>query len=169
MPLDAAVKLPTKPRPKPVRLSPAERAQRATAKTAAIASAFGEIGRVNGTMMPESKKPGDKLAWEYWAASELSSLAEKRRDAAKAAAVKGGVIPDYGAHPLEVDTRATIYISDLVTISVDVTRQATKLNGLALVADLVAAGIKPALLKRLVKKHTKSFNGAHGITAVLTG
>jgi hypothetical protein len=166
MPLDAAIK------PKPARSAkPAapSRAQRATEKTAAIASAFQEIGRVNGTMMPLSKKADDKLAWEYFAASELSSLAEKRRDVAKLAAVKGGVIPDYSAHPLEVGTSATAYISDLLTIGVKVTAQADRVNVLGLVADLKAAGVETRLLKRLVKRHTKSFAGAHSVTALLTG
>lgn len=170
MPLDAATKPPAKPRStRPASLSTAERAQRATEKTALIAAAFGEIGRVNGTMMPKSNKSDDPAVYEYCVASLLTQLGERRREDAKKALVARGVIPDYSAQPLAVGTAETVYVSDLLTVGVKVTAQADRVNVLALVADLKAAGVKPALLKRLVKRHTKSFAGAHGITALLVG
>lgn len=169
MPLDATAKPPAKQRAaKPPKLTAAERAQRATERTAELATAFSLVGHRFGGLEEKVTTP-DKLAFEYWAASEISSLAEKRRDEAKKAAVTGGVIPDFKANPLDVGTRSTLYISELLTIAVDVTQQAPRLDGLALVADLVKAGVKPGLLKRLVKRHTKTFAGAHVITATLTG
>ena len=52
---------------------------------------------------------------------------------------------------------------------VKVTQQASRLNVDAFVADLAAAGVKTALLRKLRKRHTTDFSGAHIITALLTG
>jgi hypothetical protein len=51
-----------------------------------------------------------------------------------------------------------------VTINLKVVPQAPRVNTAALVAALEQAGVKPALLKRLVKKHTEKFGGAHIFT-----
>jgi hypothetical protein len=137
-------------------------------KTAAITDAFAEIGRVNGTMPPRSRNAKDKLAWEYWTASLLNRLAEARRDKAKRAAVAGDVLPDHTAHPLPVGTVETVYTGALVTIGMKVVEQADRLDVAGFVADLEKSGVASRLLKRLVKRHTRSFPGAHVFTASLT-
>jgi hypothetical protein len=130
--------------------------------TDAIAEAFTAIGYPN-----ESRNARDRLAEEYWSASLLSRFADARREKAKKAAVTGGVLPDHLTHPYPVGTSETIYAGATVTINLKVVPQADRLNTAALVADLQKAGVKPALLKRLVKKHTETFGGAHIFTASL--
>jgi hypothetical protein len=132
-------------------------------RTATITEAFGEIG----IALPRSRNAQDKLADEYWAASVLAGLAEKRREKAKRAAVAGNVLPDHAAHPLAIGTAETVYTGALVRIDVKVVEQADRVDVVGFVADLERAGVKLATLKRLRKKHTKSFAGAHVFTASL--
>jgi hypothetical protein len=130
--------------------------------TDAVAEGFAAIGYPPGT-----RNARDRLAEEYWSASLLSRLADARREKAKKAAVTGGVLPDHLAEPYPIGTAATVYAGPTVTISLKVVPQADRVNTAALVADLQKAGVKPALLKRLVKKHTEQFGGAHIFTAAL--
>jgi hypothetical protein len=60
-----------------------------------------------------------------------------------------------------------VYASDVVTISVKVVEQADRVNVAALVADLEKTGIALRTLRRLVKKHTTPYAGAHIFTASL--
>ena len=144
-------------------------AARASDRTEALTDAFAELGRANGTAMPPTRKTKDKLAFEYWVASLLNRLAEARRDKAKRVAVAGGVLPDHAANPLPVGTSEIVFVGERVTIALKVVGQTDRVNVPALMADLVKAGVKPAVLKRLVKKHTESFAGAHVFTASVTG
>jgi hypothetical protein len=84
------------------------------------------------------------------------------------AAVAGGLLPDHTADPMPVGTFETVYSGSLVTITVKVANQPDRVAVPALLADLEAAGVKAALLRRLVKKHSTSFAGAHTFTASLT-
>ena len=143
-------------------------AQAPATKTDALTATFAEIGRPRGAAA--SRKPTkDVLAWEYAVSSLLARLSDARRDKAKKAAIAGGVLPDYAANPLPIGTADTVYVSPLVTIGLKVVAQAERVNVPNLVADLLAAGVKPAVLTKLIKKNTESFAGAHVFTASLTG
>ena len=135
--------------------------------TAAVTEAFLDIGHINGTALPKAKGATEKIAWEYWVSSLLAQLAEVRREKAKRAAIAGGVLPDIAANPLPVGTTQAVYAGTLVTIGVKVVGQSDRVNVPALVADMLAAGFAPRVVKRLVKKHTRSFAGAHVFTASL--
>lgn len=139
----------------------------ATPKPDANAAARAELDATLAATMARAKTARDRLAVTLWASKRGVSLNEAWADAAKKAAIAEGLIPDYAANPLPVGTVATVYSSALVTIGVQVTQQAPRLNVDAFVADLVAAGVKVATLRRLRKKHTTVFNGAHVITALL--
>jgi hypothetical protein len=103
----------------------------------------------------------------YAVATQSGSLNETWRDDAKKALIACGALPDYGKEPLPVGTQLTIYSDPLVTVGVKVVAQAPRLHADAFCADLLAAGVKPAVLKRLRKKHTVEFNGSHILTALL--
>lgn len=137
----------------------------AATKTDLISAAFSEIGKAQ---LPTTKSTKDKLALEYWAASLLNRLSEARREKAKKAAVMGGVLPDHTSNPLAIGSAETVYSGPLVTIGVKVVAQADRVNVPGLVAYLEKNGVKPALLKRAVKRHTEVFGGAHIFTALLT-
>jgi hypothetical protein len=138
-------------------------------KTAALTEGFTDLGRCVNAMLPKTPSAIDRAALEYWASSLVCRLADAWRDRTKRAAVASGALPDHATNPLPVGTAETVYAGPLVTISVKVVEQADRVNVAALVADLEQAGVASRLLKRLVKKHTKSFGGAHVFTASLTG
>ena len=136
----------------------------ATTRTDAIAEAFAALSY---GLRPKSNT--DAVADEWAVASELLSQAEKRRERATKAAVAAGVLPDHAKAPLAIGTHPRIFVGANVEISATVVEQAERLDGAALVADLLAAGVKAPLLKKLVAKHTKRFNPSHRYSASLVG
>jgi hypothetical protein len=114
-----------------------------------------------------AKTPKDRRAVEYWAATEAESLDGAWRNDAALAAVKGGVLPDLKLNPLDAGTKATVYSSKLMTIGLQVDRRPARVNVDAMVAWLEKNGVKPALLKLAVKKHTPKPGVANVFTALL--
>jgi hypothetical protein len=133
----------------------------------ALGDARGELDRTLAALLPRAKTARDKLALDYWAASEAARLDDAWREKAKRGAVAGGVLPDYTANPLPVGTSETVYSSPLLTIGLKVVRQADRVNVAGLVAYLEQAGVKPALLRRAVKRSSEQFGGAHIFTVLL--
>jgi hypothetical protein len=138
----------------------------------------GETPNVNGiaraalvntlaSLIARTKSSVSRKWVTYAVATQSQSLSEAWRDESRRALIACGALPDYRAAPLSVGTQATIYSDALVTVGVKVTKQPPSLDVDACFADLLAAGVKPALLKRLRKKHTTAFNGAHILTALL--
>ncbi len=154
MPLDDT----TRARPKP----------KAAAKPDPHTIARGELDRSLAGLLARAKTTKSRAVLAYWAASRAGSQNDAWRDGAKKALIAAGVLPDYTATPLPVGSVETIYSDALVMLAVKVTQQASRLNVDAFVADLVEEGVKPALLRKLRKRHTTDFAGAHIITALLT-
>lgn len=127
-----------------------------------------ELGRTLAALLTRAKTPKSRKVLNYWASSRADSQSEAWREAAKKDLIASAVLPDYAKNPLPVGTVATIYADPLVVLSVKVTHQASRLNVDACFADLAAAGVKLALLKKMRKRHTTKFNGAHTVTALLT-
>lgn len=138
-------------------------------RTAAVSDAVGEIGRIIRAMLPRKATEQDKLFADFWGFSLAQRLIEPLRDKSKRAAIAGQVLPDHSAKPFPIGTAETVYSSDLGSISMKVVEQADRLDVAGFVADLEKAGVRPALIKRLLKKHTKTFAGAHIFTATLAG
>ncbi len=136
--------------------------------TALIAQAMAEIAESIQAMLPRRASATERAAAEYWGASIANQLAEAWRNRAKRLAVAQGVLPDHTADPYPIGTSETVYVGTLVTVSLKVVEQADRVDVPGLVADLIASGIKPAVLKRLLRRHTKSFAGAHIFSASLT-
>lgn len=157
MPLDDTTRR-IKPKPKP---KPAP-------KPDANAVARAELDLTLAGLLSRAKTAKGRDVLAYWGSSLACSQAESWRGSAKKALIARGVLPDYTTNPLPVGTVETIYADPLVLLTVKVTQQASRLAVDAFVADLLEAGVKPALLKKLRKRHTTDFSGAHIITAVLT-
>jgi hypothetical protein len=164
----------TPPKPKPEPAPP--RTPRTQAKpepavaiegNALIVKAVAGIGATVQAMLPRRASAKEHAAAQYWGASVTQQLAEAWRGRAKEQATALGVLPDYVAHPYQVGTSGTVYEGTMVTIGMKVVEQADRVNVPGLVADLLAAGVKPAVLKRLVRRNTKQFHGAHIFTASL--
>jgi hypothetical protein len=132
---------------------------RSATRAEAIAEAFAAL-----TLGLRPKGAAPIAAVRYARSKMLLSLAEKEADEAKKDAIAAKVIPKGG---LTVGAHPSIYADDLVTISANVVEQAAKIDGAGLAADLLQAGVKPALVKRLVAKHTHEFAPAHRYVASL--
>jgi hypothetical protein len=140
---------------------------RANARTAAINEAFAAIGAAGDTKMPRAKGNTEPLAWEYHVSAHLLRIAEARKKKAQLAAVKAGVMFDPEKDPRAVGTHAVVYAGELVEIVVDVTTAQSRLDAVALFDDLVFAGVKRALIDRLVARHTHENRAPHKFTSSL--
>ncbi len=118
-------------------------------------------------MLPKRHSANERAAAEYWGASVASQVAEQWRGKAKAQAVAAGVLPDHEAHPSPIGTMETIYADKLISISMKVVAQADRVDVTSLIADLTKAGLPERVLKKLLKRHTRTFPGAHIFTASL--
>jgi hypothetical protein len=150
---------------------PKPRAKAAPAEidgNALIVQALAAIAESIQAMLPRRASTTERAAAEYWGASIVNQLAEAWRNKAKRQAVAQGVLPDHAATPYPIGTSETVYVGTLVTVSLKVVEQADRVDVPGLVRDLIASGVKPAVLKRLLRKHNKSFPGAHIFTASLT-
>ena len=143
------------------------RSPEAAAKPEPAAEARAELDRAFAELLAKAKTAKSRAVLAYWASSRADSQSDAWREESKRALIASGVLPDYAANPLPVGTVATIYSDPLVMLSVKVVQQADRLAVDAFVADLVAAGVKLPLLRRLRKRHTTGFSGAHTITALL--
>lgn len=132
-----------------------------------FAETFGALGTLVAGMVPKRGSAKQRAAAEYWGASLASQAAEGWRGKAKVKAVAEGVLPDYETNPSPIGTAETVYTDGLVAVGMKVVAQADRHDVPGLVADLTKAGVDPKVLKRLLKKHTRSFNGAHIFTATL--
>lgn len=150
-------------------------------KTEAINGAFHAIGFSGDTTIPrvrtpakgKVKSPAAKkrgvdaasaktlAAWEYHVASQLLRIAETRREKAHEAAVKAGVLFDHKEKPEPVGTLRVVYAGTVIEIRLQVVEPIAKLDDVNFIADLVKAGVKPAVLNRLATKHTKVMRPAH--------
>ena len=140
---------------------------RATSTTESLNGAFREIGYGPGTAMPHCRVKHEPAAWEYHVASHLLRIAETRRKRAHAAAVRAGVIFDHERAPEPVGTNRLVYSGPLVEIGVAVAAPIEGIDHAGFVADLLRAGVKPALVKRLTTKHTTETRPAHKFTSSL--
>lgn len=160
MPLDDTLR---RTRAKPAKASPAP------AKPDAFFEARAELDRTLAALLARAKTTKSRGWVRYGVASRAVSVCDAWRELEKKALIASGALPDYTANPLPVGTVLTVYTDPLVTAGVKVTPQSPRLNVDAFVADLAATGVKTATLRRLRRKHTTEFNGAHIITAMLAG
>ncbi len=142
-------------------------ATRAANRTDAIDAAFDSIGNDAATRLPRGRRNAEVAAEEYLIATRLLARAEKRRERAAKGAVAAGVLPDHRAHPMPLGEHPAIWTGEYVTVSVSVVQQAAKLDTEGLIADLIEAGVKPALIERLRARRTTEFAPAHRFTAAL--
>lgn len=170
----AAAVAPPAPAPAPKRLKGGSLPRKALSPAidltgdhgATFVKAFGALNEVNVGMLPRRASPKQRVAAEYWCASLASQSAEAWRTKAKGRCVAEGVLPD-PATPSPIGTVETVYADRLISIGMKVVQQADRVDVPGLVVDLTKAGLDLKVLTRLLKKHTRSFAGAHIFTASL--
>jgi hypothetical protein len=108
-------------------------------------------------------KPNAKAqaALEYHVAATLARDAAARKKAAHKAAVSAAVLPDHETNPREPGTSEVCYDDGKIRIVLTVAEPIEKLDTAPFVDALVRAGMKPAVLARLVKRHTRTTAAAH--------
>lgn len=106
-------------------------------------------------------------ALEYHVASQLNREADARKKKAVAAAIRSGVLFDHLKEPMEPGTSQVIYSGRSVEISVAVGQPIEGVDHDGFVDGLLAAGVKPALIKRLAAKHATETRPAHRFTSSL--
>lgn len=142
------------------------------AKPDAIAAGFAEIVRIIGVPMPASKAKGTRLAkaetsWKVYRGQKVRRLVEKLWENIMAEAVRQDVIPDHLEHPEPPGTNRMVYVGEAVEISLAVSEPVEGINFEGFVADLLKAEVKPALIKRLTRRHRTETRAAHKFTASL--
>jgi hypothetical protein len=147
-------------------------AARAVTKTQAITDAFAEIGTVSRTAMPRCTLKAAALAralaaWKLHIAGQLRRLAESAWQQALAGAIKTGTIPDAAKAPEPVGTDRIVYAGPVVCIRLVVAKPIEVVDHLAYVAELLEAGVNPALLRKLAKRHTTETRPAHRFSTSL--
>lgn len=149
--------------------------QRANEMTAAINTAFEDIGQSHGkerpaapgTGMPKSKSNQEPTAWEYFVATHLARLAEARKRRAQAAAVKAGVLFDPEKEPRPIGTNALVYAGDVVEIAVAVATPGTRLDQEGLVKDLEKAGLALPRINKIINANTLENRAPHKFSSTL--
>lgn len=129
--------------------------------------ALAALGHKLDALRLRARTGKDKLNLEVWGSTEAERLVGAWRGKAMHAAVVGGGLPDLAANPLPAGTSETVYSSRLLTVGLKVVRQADRTDVVRMVAYLEKNGVKPALLKRAVKRHTNSKGVANIFTALL--
>lgn len=132
-----------------------------------VNTAFSNIGKKNGTMMPPSDSNLDSYAFDYWIAQQLVALAGKRKEQAEKAAVRAGVLLDKEKDPQPEGSKLVVYNGDHVAISLSVSNSAARVNTDRLVAYLAEHGVDDALLEKAVEHATLKSRPAHVFTSYL--
>lgn len=114
--------------------------------TDAVNTCFHNIGKKNGTAMPSSERNEEPIAYELWLASQLSTLADKRKALAQTVAAREGVINDKEKDPKPPGTREVIYNGDVVSIALEVRQPATRVDADRMIDFLIQKGISSKLL-----------------------
>lgn len=116
-----------------------------------VATAVDKIGKTNGTAPPPSIDNRANIAHEYFIASTIASICEKRKEAAKKAAQEAGILgEDYVAG----ETRM-VYDNETMTIAAKTNNPAERLDAKTLRVELIKE-LGEAKADKIIAASTKS-------------
>jgi hypothetical protein len=98
-----------------------------------LSSAFSKIGNLNGTSCPSSTDNRATIAHELFVADALASMASKRKDEAKKAAIEAGIL---GGDYVEAST-VQVYDNEFVSISAKTATASETLDKVKLFSELI--------------------------------
>lgn len=135
----------------------------------AIQKAFQKIGKSNGHAPPDPPPASNTfpIAYEFFVADNLRSLANKRYEAAKEAAQKAGVLGDEAEY--QEGSTITTFNSDLFDVAAKKARGSRTLDKTELSNYLNRKGWKQAEIDELLVKGSKPRKGAVTFEVVLKG
>ena len=118
-----------------------------------VSTAFSKIGTTNGTSCPSSLDNRATIAHELFVADTLASMATKRKDEAKKAAMSAGLL---GEDYVEGNTQQT-YDNEFLTISSKTATASKTIDKTKLMNELVKAlgNEKAGKVMELVQKENK--------------
>jgi hypothetical protein len=117
--------------------------------------------------MPRAKSNSEPIAMEYHLALKAAREGIARKELAYKAAVTAGVLPDHKKAPRAPGTIEVVYDGATVCIVLKVSTPSEKLDLPAFIEGLRLAEVKPALIYRLLKKHTAPNAAPHTFTSSL--
>lgn len=121
-------------------------------KLAAVAKAFDRIGKINGTKAPDPVLNSDPIAYEFFVASTLRRIADKRYDAAKSACADAGILGD----PPDGPEGETLVHNGVVKITRKVNKGASRLSKDKLVAAMRRYGLSQGEIDEIIEKSSST-------------
>jgi len=132
-----------------------------------INSVFGVIGTTTETRPTRISKNNTALvAWEFFVASHLQTMAQARRKKARELAIEAGVLFDSDKEPRDPGTNDTVYEDENMFITVTVKNPATRINTDILLEQLVGK-VSKQVLDDAVAKATFETKPAHEFKVTL--
>jgi hypothetical protein len=129
--------------------------------------AFANIGRKNGTTLPQTQNNREPGAYDLFVAQHLVALANKRKDAAEKAAVQDGVIPDKEKDPRPEGTKEITFTGEHVQVMLSVSTAASRVDITKVMTYLLSRGVSASLVKEAVDLATTKNRPAHVFSTVL--
>lgn len=135
----------------------------------AIQKAFQKIGKSNGHAPPDPPPASNTfpIAYEFFVADNLRSLANKRYEAAKTAARSAGVLGEEEAY-VEGST-VTTFESELFDVAAKKASSTTMLDKTVMSNQLARKGWTPADIEKFIAESSKPRKGAVTFEVVLKG
>lgn len=127
---------------------------------------FSDIGTKTNTC-PPSTRNNEGVAWEYFVAAHLQSIANGRLKEARAGAVRAGVIFDHDKHPRTPQDQGVIYRGDNVVVTLTVKQPTITTDVDELCAYLIQRGVDQKLIEHGLIEAKKTRRAAHEFRASL--
>ena len=106
---------------------------------------FASIGHATGMKMPKCESNLAPIAWEFFVAKHVLSLAEKRKENAQKAAIAAGVLFDQEKTP-RPPGREVAFNGEILSIVAEIKNPAKRVNTDKFVEFLIQAGVKHAVV-----------------------
>lgn len=125
------------------------------------------LGTTNGTKLPATKQNSGETALRYWLMSTVSKMVRGLMEEAKRNAIKEGVIFDSMESPLPAGTEKLVYASDVVNVTVKVSRASKVFDKDEAKRNLRKAGVKQEVIDRAFEDAFGDGTPAHNFSATL--
>lgn len=132
-----------------------------------IDKALLNIGKTNGTKLPQSKSNSGQAALQYWLATMVVRFANNMMKKATADAIKEGVIFDHKKHPLPAGVNKMFYQSDVVNVVIETRAASTRVDLDKLRTKLREAKVKDTVIDEAFAGATVSNAPPHLFHATL--
>lgn len=127
---------------------------------------FADIGTKTNTCPPSTRNT-EAVAWEFFVAAHLQSIANGRLREARTSAVRAGVIFDHDKHPRTPQDTGVLYRGDNVVVTLTVKQSTITTDVDELCAYLIDKGVDVKLIHDASEHAKKERRAAHEFRASL--